>query len=153
VNDTARAAKAPKASIKGLAPEDDALVEAARAAIRKRYQPGRHHIGAAVRTAAGNVYTAVHLDTYVGRASVCAEAIALGRALADDDTPVVAVASVRHPRPTEANQTIGIVAPCGICREMLADFAPGCRIVVPDEQGAHTRTIEALLPNKYRRPG
>ena len=138
---------------KGLSADDEALVEAARAAIRKRYQPGRHHIGSAVRTAGGKVYTAVHLDTYVGRASVCAEAIALGRALADDDTPVVAVASVRHPRPAEANQAIGIVAPCGICREMLADFAPGCRVVVPDEHGAHTRTIEALLPNKYRRPG
>ena len=36
---------------------------------------------------------------------------------------------------------------------VLADFAPGCRVVVPDEHGAHTRTIEALLPNKYRRPG
>jgi cytidine deaminase len=152
VNDSGRTAKTTKASTKGLAPEDEALVEAARDAIRKRYQPGRHHIGAAVRTAAGKVYTAVHLDTYVGRASVCAEAIALGRALLDDDTPVVAVASVRHPRPTESSQTIGIVAPCGICREMLADFAPGCRVVVPDEQGAHTRTIEALLPNKYRRP-
>lgn len=131
---------------------DEALVEAARAVIRARYKENRHHIGAAVRTASGRIYTGVHLDTYVGRASVCAEAIALGQALAQDDSPVVAVASVRHPRPAESTREIGIVAPCGICREMISDFAPGARVVVPGPLGAEAHPIEALLPNKYRRP-
>lgn len=132
---------------------DEALVEAARAVIRARYKENRHHIGAAVRTASGKVYSAVHLDTYVGRASVCAEAIALGQALAQDDSPVVAVASVRHPRPSEKTREIGIVAPCGICREMISDFAPGARVVVPGPAGPECRSVEDLLPNKYRRPG
>jgi len=143
----------PRPPESALTDLDKALIEAARDVIRARYKENRHHIGAAVRTASGRIYSAVHLDTYVGRASVCAEAIALGQALALDDTPVVAVASVRHPRPAEKAREIGIVAPCGICREMLTDFAPGCRVVVPGPAGPEARSVEDLLPNKYRRPG
>src|SRR3546814_18055930 len=92
-----------------LSPDDLALIEAASALIRKRYAVGRHHIAAALRTRSGRIFTGLHLDTYVGRASVCAEAVAVGQAMADGagpDDPVTAIVSVRHPRPTAENQEI-----------------------------------------------
>jgi cytidine deaminase len=132
--------------------EDRALIEEARAAIARLYAENRHHIGSALRTRSGRVYTAVHLDTYVGRASVCAEAVALGRAIAEGDSDIAAIVSVRHPRPAEADRTIRIVSPCGICREMLADFAPGSTVIVPGEDGPVGVPVDALLPRKYSVP-
>ena len=138
-------------SIHKLDPKDQALIEAARALIRERYKENRHHIGAALRTRSGKVHTGIHLDTYVGRASVCAEAVAVGKAMAAGDTDIEAIVSVRHPRPREANQEIQIVSPCGICREMLADFAPECRVIVPVNGEIGEVDVKDLLPNKYFR--
>jgi cytidine deaminase len=135
-----------------LAPEDEKLIDSARGAIAKLYKENRHHIGSALRTKAGRVYTAVHLDTYVGRASVCAEAVALGRALADGESEIEAIVSVRHPRPAEPDRTIRVVSPCGICREMLADFARGSRVIMPSENGPVAVDVDELLPRKYAVP-
>lgn len=131
---------------------DHELIEAARAAIARLYAENRHHIGAALRTRSGRVYTAVHLDTYVGRASVCAEAVAVGRAIAEGDSEIATIVSVRHPRPAEGDRSIRIVSPCGICRELLADFAAGCRVVVAGEDGPVAVPVDALLPRKYSVP-
>ncbi|MBI3507082.1 MAG: cytidine deaminase [Proteobacteria bacterium] len=128
------------------------LVEAARHAIAKLYTENRHHIGSALRTRSGRIFTAVHLDTYVGRASVCAEAVALGRAIAEGESEIETIVSVRHPRPAEADRTIRIVSPCGICREMLADFAPDSQVIVPGEDGPVGVPVDVLLPRKYSVP-
>jgi cytidine deaminase len=138
-------------SIHNLDPKDQALIEAARSLIRDRYKENRHHISAALRTRSGKIHTGIHLDTYVGRASVCAEAVAVGKAMAAGDNDIEAIVSVRHPRPRETNQEIQVVSPCGICREMLADFAPGCRVIVPVNGSIAQVDVKDLLPNKYFR--
>jgi len=135
----------------GLGDADKKLLEAAQRVIAERYKENRHHIGAALRTRTGRVYTAVHLDTYVGRASVCAEAIAVGQALSAGDGEIECIVSVRHPRPRETNREIHVVSPCGVCREMLADFAPGCTVLVPEGDHIARVPIGTLIPNKYVR--
>ncbi len=65
-----------------LNPDDADLLERARALIASRYKPDFHHIAASLRTRAGRIYSAVHLEPYVGRVAVCAEAVALGMAAA-----------------------------------------------------------------------
>lgn len=137
-----------------LSPDDLALIEAASALIRRRYAVGRHHIAAALRTRSGRIFTGLHLDTYVGRASVCAEAVAVGQAMADGagpDDPVTAIVSVRHPRPTEQHQDIQVVAPCGICREMIRDFAPDARVILNEQGQLAAYSPAELLPLKYHR--
>jgi cytidine deaminase len=138
-----------------ISSDDQVLIDAASALIKRRYAVGRHHIAAALRTRSGRIVTGLHLDTYVGRASVCAEAVAVGQAMADGagaEDPITAIVSVRHPRPTEQNQAIQIVAPCGICREMLRDFAPEARVLLADpEQGLRAYHPSDLLPLKYHR--
>jgi cytidine deaminase len=139
-----------------LTEADQALVEAARALITARYTENRHHIAAAVRGASGRIYTGLHLDTYVGRASVCAEAVALGQALTAGETAIDAIVSLRHPRPREQHRDCKVVSPCGICREMLTDFAAGCVVILAEpEVAGGTRLkrvpVAELLPQKYRR--
>ncbi|MET1028205.1 MAG: cytidine deaminase [Dongiaceae bacterium] len=147
---------------------DHDLVEAARRLITERYTENRHHIAAAVRGGSGRIYTGLHLDTYVGRASVCAEAVALGHALTAGETSIDAIVSVRHPRPREQHRDCKVVSPCGICREMLTDFAAGCAVILaePDMTRPHAQSgaagsgspqtlkrvpVATLLPEKYRR--
>ncbi len=131
--------------------DDQALIDTAKTLIEQRYLENRHHIASAVRGTSGRVYTGLHLDTYVGRASVCAEAVALGAAMAGGEKRIAAIVSVRHPRPREQHQDSKVVSPCGVCREMLTDFAPGA-VVILARDDTHVRIpVEELLPAKYKR--
>jgi len=135
----------------GLTADDQALIDQARALIVQRYVENRHHIASAVRGASGRIYTGLHLDTYVGRASVCAEAVAMGQAMAAGETAIQAIVSVRHPRPREQHQDCKVVSPCGICRELLTDFAPGAVVILAKDDALAQVPVEQLLPAKYRR--
>ena len=74
----------------------------------------------------------MHLEATVGRIALCAEAVALGRAATEaGDTEVDTIVAVYHPGPDAADQTARVVAPCGMCRELIADYAPNARVLVP----------------------
>jgi cytidine deaminase len=130
---------------------DLALVEAARAVLVKHYKPFWHTVGAALRTRDGRVFTGVHLGATVGRLSVCAEAIALGRAVLEGDGTVECAVAVRHPKPGEAVQEIAVVPPCGACREMLTDFDPDADVIVSTPGGLVRMPVRVLLPLPYQR--
>jgi cytidine deaminase len=154
MNDTIKPSAETEMNLAELLPADQALIAAARDLITARYTENRHHIAAAVRGSSGRVYTGLHLDTYVGRASVCAEAVALGQALGAGETAIEAIVSLRHPRPRELHRDCKVVSPCGICREMLTDFAAGCSVILPGATPAEPLRaiqVEHLLPEKYRR--
>lgn len=138
-------------TLSSLSPADLELMSAATDFIRSRYLENRHHIGAAVRGASGRIYLGLHLDTYVGRCSVCAEAVALGSALSAGETGIEAIVSVRHPRPKELHAEPKVVSPCGICREMLTDFAPGSAVIMAQQGDLKRVPVADLLPEKYRR--
>jgi cytidine deaminase len=131
---------------------DRDLVDLARAVIRERYRPGWHVVGAALRTRSGRVFTGVHLEATVGRIAVCAEAIALGRAATEaGDTDVEMIVAVKHPERAAADQEVLVVPPCGMCREMIADYAPTARVIVPDDRTEIAVVpIAELLPRRYR---
>ncbi len=126
-----------------LTTDDAALVEEARRIIAARFREGWHQIGCALRTRSGRVFAAVHLEAYVGRVAVCAEAVALGMGAAAGDTDVEAIVAVG---PDGA-----VVAPCGMCRELISDYAPEARVIVPVPGGVEAVPIAELLPNKYAR--
>lgn len=46
-----------------------------------------------------------------------------------------------------------IIAPCGVCRELISDYAPDARIWLtrPDDDAIVTRPALGLLPDKTRR--
>jgi cytidine deaminase len=131
---------------------DQELIAAATAAIEERYRYDWQEVGAALRTRSGKIYTGVNLDAYLGRMAVCAEAVALGRALVDlGDAGIETIVAVRHPDPEEKNQTVAVVSPCGACRELIFDYDRNARVIVPQGKLAAVMPIADLLPNKYRR--
>ena len=138
-----------------LGKADKELVAAATAAIKRRYRDDWQEVGAALRTRGGKIFTGVNLDAYLGRMAVCAEAVALGRAVVDTgDAGIETIVAVRHPPPDEKDQTIAVVSPCGACRELIFDYDPKARVIVPDGKSPAVVPIADLLPNKYSRgPG
>jgi cytidine deaminase len=138
-----------------LGKADRNLIAAATAAIKLRYRDDWQEVGAALRTRSGKIFTGVNLDAYLGRMAVCAEAVALGRAFVDlGDDGIDAIVAVRHPPPDEKDQAIAVVSPCGACRELIFDYDPKARVIVPNGKSPGVVAIGDLLPNKYSRgPG
>jgi cytidine deaminase len=138
-----------------LSKKDKELIEAACETIKARYRNDWQEVGAALRTRDGRIVTGVNIDAYLGRMAVCAEAIAIGRSITQSgDAGIDTIVAVRHPEPTEADQTIRVVSPCGSCREIIYDYDPKARVIVPNGGGQGVVTISELLPNKYSRgPG
>ena len=130
---------------------DRALVAAARDVLRRHYRPFWPMVSAALRSRDGRIWTGVHLGATVGRLSVCAEAVALGRAILDGDGTVECAVAVRHPKPDEADRAIAVVSPCGACREMLVDFDPDASVIVGPDDALRRVPIRELLPTPYRR--
>ena len=135
-----------------LTAKDNALIAAARKAIEQRYRDEWQEVGAALRTREGRVITGVNIDAYLGRMAVCAEAVAIGRAITEaGDQGIETIVAVRHPKPGEKDQTIAVVSPCGSCREIIHDYDPKARVIVPNGKEPAVATIADLLPNKYVR--
>jgi cytidine deaminase len=116
-----------------LGAADRELIAAANAAITKRYRDDWQEVGAALRTRSGKVFTGVNLDAYLGEAGI------------------ETIVAVRHPSPTEKDQAIAVVSPCGACRELIFDYDPRARVIVPNGKSPAVVPIGDLLPNKYRR--
>jgi cytidine deaminase len=134
-----------------LSEADLALVEAARAVLLRHYRPFWHMVSAALRSRDGRIWTGIHLGATVGRMQICAEAVALGRAVLEGDATVECAVAIRHPKPHEMDQTLAVVAPCGACREMLTDFDADAEVIVPTEAGLRKMKVRALLPLPYQR--
>lgn len=134
-----------------LTEDDHELVAAANWVLENHYRPFWHTVAAAIRSNDNRIWTGLHIGTTVGRLSVCAEAVAFGRALLDGDGTIQTAVAVRHPKPDEENRERAVVSPCGACREMILDHAPNATIIVKDSDVLIKLPIRMLLPLPYRR--
>ncbi len=126
---------------------DRALLAAACEARARAYAPySRFPVGAAVRAASGRVYTGCNVESASYGLTVCAERVALWTAVAAGERSFDAVAiDAGPPAPGRAP-----VPPCGACRQVLAEFGLGWRVLLPGRDGAPVATtLEALLPRAF----
>jgi cytidine deaminase len=93
-------------------------------------------------TCGGKVFSGVHLEASVGRVAVCAEAIAIGAAASAGETAIDEIVAV-----TESGD---VVPPCGICRELLRDYAPQARVILQVDGELQGVPVSELLPFPYR---
>lgn len=131
--------------------EDETLVTAAQEIIKKRYEWERHHVSAALRTKTGEIFTAVHLEASLSRVTVCAEAMVIGKAISEGYKEFDTIVAVRHPDPDHDDREIKIVSPCGMCRELIADYGRDCKVIVMEEGMLSKMDILELLPMRYSR--
>lgn len=137
-----------------LTDADAALVEHASRTCTATFDPdffdGAHIVAAAVRTAEGEVHDGVSLPASVGRASVCAEPVAVGSAIAAgaSHADLETCVAVAYPMASHDAESVRVIPPCGTCRELLADYREDLRVIVPvDGEDRVARAID-LLPTR-----
>ena len=121
---------------------DRELVEAARDVIRRNYVEGRHTVGAAVRTTTGEVFAGVNID--ICGYGPCAEPIAIGAAVSAGRRGIASIVAVGSGR-----REFQVIPPCGNCRQMLADYAPEARVILPGEGRLLKVRALDLLPHPF----
>jgi cytidine deaminase len=124
--------------VSDLLPE---MLDVARRALARAHAPySRFRVGACLRTASGGLYGGCNVENAAYPVGQCAEATAIGAMVAAGDRQIVEALVV-----TEGAE---LCAPCGRCRQQLAEFArPETRIHLCGPEGVRlTVTLGELLP-------
>jgi cytidine deaminase len=130
--------------------EQEALVAAALAARRRAYAPySRFRVGAALLTSRGEIVAGCNVESISYGLTICAERTAiftaraagqLGSAQGGPTIVAVAVVGKGAAPPT----------PCGACRQVIAEFGPGCTVICANLRGARrVTTLADLLPDAF----
>jgi cytidine deaminase len=120
----------------------DQLVQTALHARRWAYAPYSHYsVGAALLTASGRVYDGVNVENAVFPDTICAERVAVFKAVSEGEREFLAVAVV----------TDNGGSPCGSCRQVLSEFSHDCQIFLADKDGRLTleTSLDVLLPDAF----
>lgn len=125
------------------------LLEAARAARARAYAPySRYRVGAALLTESGRIFAGCNVENATYGATVCAERNAIGAMVAAGERdPVACVVVTSGPTPG---------TPCGICRQVLAEFALDLPVtLMAEDASGHTLAkaayrLSGLLPHAFR---
>lgn len=115
-------------------------------AMRKRsYCPySRFAVGAALECADGSVYTGCNIENAAYSPTLCAERVAVGKAVSEGHTDFVRIAV--------AGGGESPCVPCGVCRQVLAEFAPEIELLCVGADGTAERlSLRELLPRSFDR--
>jgi cytidine deaminase len=130
---------------------DVRLLEIAQELLGRVWVHGRHEVATALRAVDGRIYTGVHLEGSCRRSSICAEGIALGAARGGlDPASPLTVEAVVSVQIKPAGQ-YRIIAPCGVCRELISDYSPDAIVWITGDAGVVAIRALDLLPSKTRR--
>ena len=122
-----------------LTADDLELIELARQIVDANTDgdDGVHTMGAAVRGVDGRMYGGINLYHFTG--GPCAELVALGHARASGARELSTIVAV-------GNEGRGPVGPCGRDRQILFDYHPGIRVILPTPDGIQSVRIKDLMP-------
>jgi cytidine deaminase len=118
------------------------LVEVATHARRWAYAPYSHYpVGAALLTASGKIYDGVNVENAAYPTTLCAERVAVVKAVSEGERDFQAIAVV-----TDNGGT-----PCGSCRQVLAEFGLDTLVIVATAAGKVVleSTVRDLLPGAF----
>lgn len=121
----------------------DDLVARATEVRKNAYAPySKYKVGAAILTKSGKVFTGCNVENASLGATICAERGAVMQMIAAGEDDPVACAVV----------TKDGGSPCGMCRQVLSEFASAMPIVIAatnDPQSAHVIDLAELLPRMF----
>lgn len=119
----------------------DFLKESVLKAADDSYSPySNFRVGAVVVTGDGTFYKGSNIENRSFGATVCAERVALFKAINDGHKVIRAVA-------VYGADYDSFLPPCGICRQVISEFSKNCEIFMINKQGeVLIKTINELLP-------
>lgn len=124
--------------------DDDckSLIDLANEARRHAYAPYSHYaVGAALRTKTGRVFTGVNVENAAYPHTMCAERVAVFKAVSEGEREFDVIAVV----------TDNGGAPCGGCRQVLAEFGLDTIILIANGAGQLLKelTVKEVLPEAF----
>ncbi|QSG02657.1 cytidine deaminase [Natranaeroarchaeum sulfidigenes] len=121
------------------------LIELAREARESSYAPySEYHVGAALETSDGTIFTGCNIENANYSNSVHAEELALSEAVREGYRTFDRIAV--------SSSELDGVTPCGMCRQSLAEFCPeDLEILCDDGDSVSTYTLGELIPNTIHR--
>ncbi len=119
------------------------LIESAKSVRVHAYAPySNYAVGAALRTKSGRTYTGVNIENAAYPTGICAERVAVFKAVSEGETAFEAIAVV----------TDNGGSPCGSCRQVLAEFGLDTVVYIANVDGklVKTLTVGELLPEAFQ---
>jgi cytidine deaminase len=122
-----------------MPPEE--LITRAASAQKFAYAPySNYPVGAALLTRSGRVYLGANVENAVYPLTLCAERVAMVKAVSEGEREFEAMAVV----------TRNGGSPCGACRQVLREFAPHLVVYIADAGGNYRQTtVTELLPDSF----
>lgn len=120
------------------------LISVALKAREKAYVPySNFKVGAAILTEDGSIYDGCNIENASYGATNCAERTAIFKAVSEGHSSIKVIAVV--------GDTSAYTYPCGICRQVIAEFADGNIpiILAKNEKDYLVRTLEEVLPGAF----
>ena len=105
------------------------------------YAPYSHYaVGAALLGCSGRVYTGCNVENAVYPLSMCAERVAVFKAVSAGERDFIALAVA----------TASGGSPCGACRQVLREFSTDMVVLIADTVGHYREmTLAELLPDSF----
>lgn len=122
--------------------EKQSLIDLANEARRRAYVPySKYPVGAALRTKSGRLYTGVNVENAAYPQTMCAERIAIFKAVSEGETEFEIIAVV----------TNNGGSPCGGCRQVMAEFGLDTIVLMANGRGELVKesTVNDLLPGAF----
>ncbi len=118
------------------------LIKKAKEAKEKAYAPySGFKVGAAVEAESGIIYTGCNVENSSFGLSMCAERIAIFKAVSEGERKFKKIAVVAN--------TKGPVSPCGACRQVMSEFGNFDVILANDDGEIEQTTVDQLLPGAF----
>ncbi|MDD6605380.1 MAG: cytidine deaminase [Oscillospiraceae bacterium] len=119
------------------------LKAAAVTMLDRAYCPYSHFaVGAALECADGTVFTGCNIENAAFSPTICAERTAVAKAVSEGHTDFVRI--------VVAGRCESFCVPCGVCRQVLREFAPDMEIICLNSKGEEqVFTLSELLPHSF----
>jgi cytidine deaminase len=128
------------------AAERQSLLDAARQALKRAHAPySNFHVGAAILTEQGEVFTGCNVENASYGLTNCAERSAIFTAVQQTAGKKLAIRVVAVVNGNEVP-----CSPCGACRQVIAEFGQSTIVIFKGQKDYLEMSIQDLLPESFR---
>ena len=133
----------PLFTLDALTQAERVLLEAARAASERAYcRYSNYAVGAAVESESGRIFSGCNVENASYGATMCAERSAIFGLISAGERRIKSVCVYTPGEP--------LAMPCGMCRQVIAEFCEDAPVLVAGPRGALRRSFAQLLPEAFR---
>ena len=118
------------------------MIELAKEVSKKAYAPySGFHVGAALLTKSGEIYSGCNVENASYSLTVCAERNAIFQAVAKGKREFEKIAIY-----VDSDE---IFSPCGACRQVMVEFSPDMKVIIANSKKVIETSMTELLPLKF----